>query len=441
MLRPRLRPFAEVVFTLALVTRFSPCQTSAATLPAGTPLTVTVSDHLPMRAGQPIHGSLVYPIYADGKLILPEKTVINGTEVELRPNRSQRNNARLNGDFTPFHTPVVQFTSLTLRDGRSLPLSTNTATDGAPIYRLTAPPPRKGGFIRGQYDTGMEILHQQIQQITAPHKGDRLLQLFYHQLPYHPERIESGTSWTLETTAPLSIPVQTPSPSNTAPAPAVSEQGTSPKQSDWMIQAYLDEDLSSANAKVGQPVKATVAEPIYNPDHTIAVPQGAMLVGAVTKAKSARSFARAGQLGFDFKQLILPGGSTQNVQTALSGADSASTANLQMDSEGKVKPKPQDKLVVPLILTFLATRPLDEDNDFQGGKNFVGANGFGIAGNIIGWAGGSRNIAAGIGAYGAALSVYRRWIASGQQVHFPHDTRIVVQTMARNATVLKPESH
>jgi len=210
-----------------------------------------------------------------------------------------------------------------------------------------------------------------------------------------------------------------------------------------MIQAYLDEPLTSATAKTGQAIKATVAEPTYNPDHTIAVPQGATLVGAITSAKPARTFARAGTLGFNFNQIILPGGETKNVRAALTGVDSDSSADLQMNSEGRVKPKPKDKIVVPLILAFLATRPLDDDGGVasQGGKNFVGANGLGLIGNIIGWAGGSSYIATGIGAYGTAVSLYRRWIASGHQVTFPRDTRLVVQATARKAAVLKPEPH
>jgi hypothetical protein len=114
-----------------------------------------------------------------------------------------------------------------------------------------------------------------------------------------------------------------------------------------------------------------------------------------------------------------------------------------MDSEGKVKPKPQDKVIVPLLLALLATRPLDTEHGSSNiaGKNFVGANGLGLAGNLISLAGGSPNIAAGIGAYGAAVAIYRRWISHGKEVTFARDTRIVLQTTPRNAAVLKPEGH
>ncbi|HEU4635852.1 MAG TPA: hypothetical protein VFS41_06710, partial [Edaphobacter sp.] len=382
---------------------------------------------------QSVQGYLRYPVFVDGAMVLPEKTEVRGTITELRPDRARRNNARLNADFTPFHVPVVQFTTLRLSDGTNLAFSADPATDGAPTYRLVAPPPRKGGFIRQQYDAGIQILHGQLHQLTDPGKGDRLLQLFYRQLPYHPERIESGTSWTVETTSPVSIP---PQHAVTPAAAPETKKSIAKAPDEWLIQAYLDQSLSSATSKAGQPIQATVAEPVYNPDHSIAVPQGAKLIGAVTTSKPARSFGRAGTLRFDFNQIVMPEGQRENVQTALSGLDGGE--GLQMNSEGKVKPKPQDKLVVPLILGFLATRPLDEDANFQGGKNFVGANGIGLAGNIIGWAGGSRNLAAGIGAYGTALSLYRRWIASGHQVAFPRDTRIVLQARVRRAAVLKP---
>jgi hypothetical protein len=402
-----------------------------------------IEKHLPMRVGQPIHAQLIYPVYADNTLILPEKTILTGTVTELRSNHSMRINARINGDFTPYRIPVVRFTQMILADGTSLPLTAGTATDGAPILRLVAPPPRNGGFIRRQWDYGVQVVHTEIAIFTAPEKGDRLLQFFYHQLPYHPQRIEDGTAWTVETAESLTIPpqsAQAPAPADPAKSPTKPTVTTDESgRPTWTIQAYLSDQLTSATAKSGQPIHAVVAEPVFNSDQTIAVPQGAIIIGAITQAKPARYFARAGTLGFDFKQIDLPDGHTQNVQAALTGADSASTADLAMDSEGKVKPKPQDKIIVPLLLIFLASRPLDEDREGQAARNTVGANGFGLVGNIIGLAGGSAKVASGIGFYGAATAFYRRWIARGHEVTFAKDTRLVIQTTPRSAAVLKPE--
>lgn len=419
------------------------CQAPATTLPIGTPLAVRIDQHLPMRTGQTIRAELIYPVYLDSKLILPEKTILTGTVVALRDNHSERIRARLGGDFTPFYIPVVSFNQITLTDGTTISVTTDTATDGAPIYRLVAPPPRKGGFIRQQFDSAIQLARDQIAVFTAPDKGDRILQFVYHQLPYHPQRIEKGTAWTVETAKPFaippaSVPIPPPDPPVTLPASTPDQQPT------WIIQAYLDEALSSATSKSGQPIKATVAEPIYNPDHTIAVPQGATMIGAVTKAKPAKRFGRAGALHFDFSQLVLPTGQTQNVQAALTGADSATAQKLAMDSEGEVKPKPQDKILIPLLLLSLAARPLDRDRDDGDnagfGKNATASNSLGLVGFIIGTAIGSRNIAAGIGYYGAALSIYYRWIARGRQVTFAQDTRLVLQTRARRSAVLKPTS-
>lgn len=421
---------------------FAQSQTSKAVLPTGTPLPVRIEKHLPLRVGQPIRAQLIYPVYSDNTLILPEKTILTGAVTELRSNHSQRINARINGDFTPYHIPVVHFTEVILADGTTLPLSTTTATDGAPILRLVAPPPHDGGFVRRQWDYGVQALHTEIAIFTAPEKGDRLLQFFYHQLPYHPQRIENGTAWTVETAEPLTIPPQpAQAPALTAPAGSTPKPAATTDESGrptWTIEAYLGDQLTSATAKSGQTIHAVVAEPVYNADHTIAVPQGATIIGAITQAKPARSFARSGTLGFDFKQIVLPDGRTQNVQTAITGADAA--AGLAMDSEGKVKPKPQDKIIVPLVLVLLASRPLDEDQARQAGRNFVGANGFGLVGNIIGLAGGSSKVAASIGYYGAATSFYRRWIARGREVTFAKDTRLVLQTTPRSAAVLKPEA-
>jgi hypothetical protein len=433
---PQMKFRLSLLLPLLLAPCTALCQT--ATLPAGTPLAVQIDDHLPMRVGQPIRAELIYSVYADNKLVLPEKTVLEGRVTALRADHAHRVTARLRADFTPFYIPVVRFTAILLDDGTTLPIATETATDGAPIYRLVPPPPRKGGFIHQQFDNGVQVLRDQLAFFTAPDKRDRFTQLLYTQLPFHPQRIQKGTAWTVETAAPLNIPPQP------APVPTLStNSATRPVDSStWLVNAYLTDKLSSASSKSGQIIHATVAEHIYNSDHTIAVPEGSTLVGAVTQAKPARRFGRVGVLHFDFRQLVLPSGKTQNVQAAVTSADSSSAQNLAMDSEGQVKPKPQDKVIVPLILIALAASPLHQDHDdgdrelFR--KNAGASNSIGLIGFIAGTASGSANVAAGFGAYGAALSLYNRWIKRGGEVNFARDTRIVVQTTARRSQVLKP---
>lgn len=426
------------------------CQTPSVTLPAGTPLPVQINNHLPMRIGQPIRAELIYPVYTDNKLILPEKTIVTGVVTGLRADHDRRIHARLGGDLTPFHIPVVSFNRIILADGDTLSFSSSPVTDGSPIYRAVAPPPSKGGFFRQQFDRGLSIARDDAAIFLDPGKMDRLKQFVYNRLPYHPERIEKGTAWTIETAAPLSVPAQPARPLDfAAPVPKrhfwqqpVSE--VKPINNDpgvWTIQAYLDESLSSESSTAGQAIKATVAEPVYNANRTIAIPQGATLVGTVTRAKPARRFGRTGTLNFSFRQLTLPGGKPQNVEATLTGADSAQA--LALNSEGQVKSKPQDKLSVPIFLALLASRPLDQDRGDTGatpGKNAAGgAAGLGLVGTIIAISGQSPYAAAGIGYYGAALALYDRWIARGKKISFPRDTRIVVQTVARQSQPLQPD--
>ena len=428
-------------------------QTPPVTLPAGTPLVMRLIDNRPMRAGVPVTAELIYPVYSDNHLVVPAKSLLNGTVVALRPDTSRRIRARLGGDLTPFHIPVVQFTELVLPDGARIPMSTETSTDGAPIFRAVAPPPSKGGFFRQQFDMGLAVARSDVALFTAPGKADRLTQFVYNRLPYHPERIEKATTWTTQAVAPVSLPAQPASPapviSTSAqpkrhfweePAPVETPPDNAPGR--WTIQAYLDQPLSSETSKPGQAIKATVADPILNPDGAVAIPQGATLVGTVAKAQPARRFGRTGTLTFNFRQLTFPGGDPQNVQTQLTGADSA--RDLALNSEGQVKSKPQDKVSLPLILAIIASRPLDRGengaSDHQLGKNAAsGAAGLGLVGTIIGLSGISPNAAAGIGYYGTALAVYDRWIARGKKVVFPRDTRIVVQTVARRSAAIHPD--
>ena len=73
-------------------------------------------------------------------------------------------------------------------------------------------------------------------------------------------------------------------------------------------------------------------------------------------------------------------------------------------------------------------------------KTLVASNSLGVIGFIIGTAAGQRNIAAGFGYYGAAISIYERWIKRGREVTFARDTRLVLQTRPRRSMLLQPST-
>jgi hypothetical protein len=402
-------------------------------LPEGTPLPVTIRENLPMKVGTPVRAELTYAVYDHDTPVLPVGTVVLGSVVGLAADHTRRVHARLRADFTPFHVPVVRFTSIVLPNGSTVPLTTGTATDGAPVYRLVAPAPRTGSFVSRQLDAFKHGVSDRAAVITGPEKGYRFKQFLYGQLPYHPERIAKDTSWTVETAGALPLPG---APAEEVAKAALPVPDAAAKT--WVLQAYLDGAISSATSKAGQGIKATVAEPILDADGKVVVPQGSVLTGAVTQARPARGFGRAGELRFSFRQLTFPGGEPQSVQVAMTGADGA--GGMEMNAEGEVKPKPQDKLVVPLILIALAARPLDPDGRHQLRKDALASNSLGAIGFIVGTAAQQASLAAGIGFYGSAISIYERVLRKGKEVSFAKDTRIVLQTTARRSGPMTAEA-
>jgi hypothetical protein len=403
-------------------------------LARGTSLQVEISRHYPVRVGEPIEAHLMHPIYADGKLVVPQNTALQGRVIALKADTKTRWHARLRGDFTPFHTVQVQFDKLQLPSG-SIPIAATPAADGAPVLKLSAPGVSpKQSFIARRWAEAKANMHDRIAYFTAPGKADRALQLLYHQLPYHPERIDSNTAWSFELEEPVDLPENTAA----LPAAPASTVSDSSNTEIWTVNATLSRDLTSATAKPGDLVEALVVEPVYDKDKQLVVPQGSRLVGKVAAARAARSFSRNGKLRFTFQRVQFPEGYNREVEGALAGADTEKTQNLSLDAEGTITPRNQSSVIAPLLLTILAGRALDEDGNLTA-QTGVASNGFGMIGRIVGIAAGNRNLAAGLGYYAAALSFYDNFLRSGRDVVFPRNTRIEIETTPLRAPVIKPE--
>ncbi len=424
------------ILLLALLCNSLDAQTPSIEIPATTPLSIQLLQHVPMKTGEALEGRLLYPVYVENHIAIPAGSILRGTVIQLDSDRRRRIHARLRGDFTPFHIPVVRFDQLILPDGALEPIVSDSAKDGVPILRLSpAPGQKKGSLISRQIAQEKQRVKEAVAQITAPGRGDRLVQFLYTQLPYHPERIEAGTAWMVELAQPLNLRLMDPQP--------VKQQKAEPPkpsaEKEWRLRAYLQETISSANTKPGDTFQAVVAEPVLNAEQAVVVPQGSILIGEITQAKPARSFSRQGKLRFRFRQLKLPTGFTQPVEGTLAGVDANKSANLQIDPEGGIAPKPQNRVLLPLVLTFLAGRGLDDDGS-QVAHSAIASNGFGIVGRIVGIAASSRNVAAGIGFYGAALAFYDLCLARGRNVVFVKNTRIEVTTTPGRSPVSAPSS-
>ena len=428
--------FAVLSFVALLPPLLLHGQATSIEIPSATPLSIQLLQHVPMKAGEPLEGRLLYPVYIENRIALPAGTLLRGSVVQLDSDRSRRIHSRLRGDFTPFHIPVVRFDQMVLTDGTLQPIVSGNAKDGVPILRLSPPSGKpKGSFIRRQIAQEKQRLKDIAALFTKPGRGDRLVQFIYTQLPYHPERIEAATAWTVELAQPLELTHKASSPAESSdPITQVQRAGdksnastTQNQETEWRLRAYLQKTISSANEKQGDTFQAVVTEPIFNANHVLAVPEGSVLVGEITQAKAARSFGRQGKLRFRFRELKFPTGFSEPVEGTLAGVDSDKSANLQIDSEGGIQPKSQNRVIVPLVLTLLAGRAFDDDGS-AAANGAVASNGFGIVGRVVGIVASSRNVAAGIGIYGAALSFYDLWLARGHNVVFVKNTRVEITT-------------
>jgi hypothetical protein len=394
---------------------------------SGIPLSVQLPRHAPMKVGAPLDCRLLYPVYVDNQMAIPAGATLRGTVIQLHADRGRRIHGRLRGDFTPFAIPVVKFAELILPDGAQESIVSDSATDGVAILHLSPPPNQKNGsFLAKQLAQAKQQVKDTIAVVTAPGRVDRLVQFIYSQLPYHPQRIEDGTTWTLALAKPL---VLMPRDAVQRREPQAA-QVSGAENVEWQLHAYLQQTISSANRKAGDSFRALVTEPIFNADQTLAVPEGSLLIGEVTQSKAARSFGRKGKLRFRFRELRFPTGFTQPVEATLAGIDANKAADLQVDAEGGIQPKSQNRVIVPLALTLLAGRAFDDDGS-RVAHSAVAANGFGIVGRVVGIVSSSPGVAAGIGIYGAALSFYDLWLAHGKDVVFPKNTRIEITTKPR----------
>ena len=274
-------------------------------LPEGTNLQVETTRHYPMKVNEAIEGRLLHPIYFQGKLAIPDNTLLHGKIIALEPDTKARWRARLRGDFTPFHTVQLQFYELELPTG-ALAVSSGIAANGAPVLLLAASgATRHQSFLSRYWTQAKSRMHDRVAYFTAPGLGDRALLVLYHQLPFHPERIDTHTMWSFDLTAPLVLPdLPVAAPLLASPAPAELA-----KQDIWSVYALLIADLSSATAMPGDPVWALVVEPVFDRDRQLVVPQGTVLVGKVSAARK-----HGEQQGSDGAGLVARGDGSLGIQ-------------------------------------------------------------------------------------------------------------------------------
>ncbi len=412
----------------------TPSATATVVIPTGVPLHIQIGQTADLRVGVSVKGVLTEPIYVRDRLVLPIGSAVRGKVVGFVPvEHLVREQALLNGDLTPLHDPVVDFTTVHLAATNvDVPMETQAYIRTTQMVRFTST--KKPSLIRRGINAAKASVHDTYAAFFGPGKRDRALRLLYGQLPYHPQRIWAGTQFVAELTAAVTL--QLPA----LPPVAVSDSSS---LSGKVVDARLTEPLDSKTAKRGESVTALVTAPLFDHDHRLILPEGAELDGLVSMSKPARSFGRNGQLRFAIRGVKNPIETAEQhketVYGTLSGAEGNSGQNLSVDSEGNVKASPdKGRFVAPLLLAATAMAGADQDSGQAAGGGSpafgnmaVASNGFGLVARVAAITAGSRNLAIGFGAYAFAKSVYFRFLTRGHEVTFPRDTQLEVTFSAR----------
>jgi hypothetical protein len=397
-------------------------QMTTVTIPSGYGLRVGVTKRARLQLGAPVEGVLLSPIYVDTQLVLPAGSIISGIISGTPPaSKSIRIWAKLDADFTPLREAIVDFNVITLASGEVVNLDTSAHMRNASMVRLAQP--IKQPWSRKLKSLIGNELRDARQQVTSPGKSDRLLRLLFSQMPYHPQRVWQNSFFDANLNRPTPVLIR-PSPVP-ARAPLDQIQIETPT-----IKARFSENLTSKTARAGDPVEAIVTEPVWDKQHRLILPEGSTLEGAVLKARPARSFGRNGTLRFAFHSVRDRLTPPQQLQGILTGVEGQSNANVEVDSEGGVRARPDhNRFVAPLLLAVLAAGGHDDDGGAL--QQGFASNGLGVIARLVGFTANNRYLATGFGAYGFAKSVVRRFLVKGHEVEFPRDTAIEAQLSAR----------
>ena len=111
-------------------------------LPNGTPLRIALDQRTRVdHPGEIVHGRVVETVYAFDQPVIPEGSMVNGRIIGITPvSGVKRTLAYANGNFSPFHNYEVSFETVTLPDGRELPIKTTVSAGTAEVVHLVSNP-------------------------------------------------------------------------------------------------------------------------------------------------------------------------------------------------------------------------------------------------------------------------------------------------------------
>ena len=422
------------------------------TVPPKRPLRVALTEAVRIRrVGQPVTATLVEPVYAYDRVVLPIGTEVTGQVARLdSPTRMNRTRALLSGDLSPHRIVVLQFDAV-IRNGERMPVET-VVRGGVPrVKRQFARSVEQGNEsaaggkrrVKDVAANAVALMKQRagdtIATVRSPGKMGRLKEWAIDRLPYHPQVLRKATVYDAELQTALTfgtVPVHPAAPEGTMPAPSS------------VLNARLVTTLSSSEALRGMPIEAIVTEPVFAEDGRLIFAEGARLAGEVTAARPARRFHRNGQLRFLFERVEPPDRESVPMLASLHSVDVDQDDRVVLDDEGGAAvTNSKGRFVTPAvsILAMRATLEEGEGRGFEQGARGIGARttsasverghfgaralggfiGFGLIG--LGLSRVSAPLGMAFSVAGAARSVYTNIFGKGQELRFQAATPIQVQ--------------
>jgi hypothetical protein len=414
----------------------------------GRPLRVALDDRVTIkRAGQPIAATIIEPVYAYDRIVVPAGTRVLGHVQQLvDPTKMTRLRSVAGGDLSPNRGVVLQFDTVVLADGRELPISTVV---GHGMERVTLSVAEstdkdqktKGPGVSERAKEAAEQAKRDAEQkvrdtlsaIKGPGKMERLKDAVIQRLPYHPQVLTKGTVYSADLVTPLDFGPVTRPPTALA--------GTRPAP-ESVLTARLVTAVDSLKTPRGTPIKAVIVEPVFSSDQRLLLPEGTELGGEVTFAKKARRFHRNGQLRFLFETVQPPGQEASTLLASLYSVQVAHDDGVRLDDEGGAKTTESKTRFIAPALALLSLRAsigrdrraMDNDADDSLPSRPSGNIGSRGVGGFLGWslAGAalsqiSRPVGLAFAAVGVVRTVYSSVFARGRDVSFPADTPIQVQ--------------
>jgi hypothetical protein len=430
-------------------------------IPIGTPLRIAIDRSVRVtRPGELVHGKLVEPVYAFDQEVVPAGSVVTG-EIVLVESVSgvKRALAYSNGNFSPFHKYTVTFDSLTLPDGRNLPIKTTVSPGIAEVVHLVSNPDkekqksaadRAKEHAKGKIQEAEDEVHDSWQKLMAPGKLHRVKEYLLEQSPYRRQYVEPGTRFVADLEAPLDFG-QTQRTSG-----QLAEVGSAPAP-DSTLNARLVAEVSSATASRGTPVTAVLTRPLYSASHQLVLPANTRLVGQVLQAQPARKMHRNGELRVIFERIETPDEavqalaavhpaatqtetldgrrSSQTIVGNLEGVEVDRRSNISLDEEGGARTTDSKTRYLStglaLLVAAAAAHPDAAHGTVDAGgdpsvRTAAGGSGFRLVGALVGLASKSTPISIALSAYGASSSVYSNFLSRGRDVVLPKDTPVEI---------------